>query len=260
MPRGRWSRCAGDGRRGAGRGRPDPRRRRVRRHDGDGDGLRQPAGDRHVAHGRVPADPGPAAGRRAVHPDRGVRVARRGGQRHPGGARRSSRSWRCSIRPAAVAMATWRSAMPLRERAFVAWMAPRGIVAGASASAFGLQLRAAGIAGADVILPIVFVAIFATVVAVRAHGPAGRASARGGGRGGGVVALVVGGQRLGARRRARAAARRRRRPGVDRRRRRAGGGTRGRAGGRPRPHDGRRGEPGGRAGGGHRRAAAHAQR
>ena len=49
------------------------------------------------------------------------------------------------VRPAAVALATWRSALPLRERAFVAWMAPRGIVAGASASAFGLQLEQKGI-------------------------------------------------------------------------------------------------------------------
>jgi NhaP-type Na+/H+ or K+/H+ antiporter len=37
------------------------------------------------------------------------------------------------VRPAAVALATWRSPLALRERAFVAWMAPRGIVAGASA-------------------------------------------------------------------------------------------------------------------------------
>jgi hypothetical protein len=52
----------------------------------------------------------------------------------------------------------------LRERAFVAWMAPRGIVAGATASAFGPQLAQDGVAGADHVLPIVFVAIFGTVV------------------------------------------------------------------------------------------------
>ena len=48
------------------------------------------------------------------------------------------------IRPAAVALATWRSSLSLSERGFVAWMAPRGIVAGASASAFGLQLEQQG--------------------------------------------------------------------------------------------------------------------
>jgi hypothetical protein len=68
------------------------------------------------------------------------------------------------IRPLAVALATWRSGLALRERAFVAWMAPRGIVAGATASAFGLELEQAHVAGAQHILPIVFVAIFATVV------------------------------------------------------------------------------------------------
>src|SRR5262249_31147495 len=41
------------------------------------------------------------------------------------------------VRPLAVALSTWRSAFTWRERGFVAWMAPRGIVAGATASAFG---------------------------------------------------------------------------------------------------------------------------
>jgi hypothetical protein len=68
------------------------------------------------------------------------------------------------IRPLAVALATWRSGLNLRERAFVAAMAPRGIVAGATASAFGLELEQAKVPGAEHILPIVFVAIFATVV------------------------------------------------------------------------------------------------
>jgi NhaP-type Na+/H+ or K+/H+ antiporter len=68
------------------------------------------------------------------------------------------------VRPAAVMLAMWRSSFTLRERAFVAWMAPRGIVAGATASAFGPQLAARGVAGADLVLAIVFVAIFGTVV------------------------------------------------------------------------------------------------
>jgi NhaP-type Na+/H+ or K+/H+ antiporter len=68
------------------------------------------------------------------------------------------------IRPAAVMLAMWRSSYTLRERAFVAWMAPRGIVAGATASAFGPELTQDGVAGADSVLPIVFVAIFGTVL------------------------------------------------------------------------------------------------
>ncbi len=68
------------------------------------------------------------------------------------------------VRPAAVMVAMWRSSFTLRERAFVAWMAPRGIVAGATASAFGPQLAQHGVAGADRVLPIVFVAVFGTVV------------------------------------------------------------------------------------------------
>ena len=96
------------------------------------------------------------------------------------------------IRPAAVALATWRSPLSLPERGFVAWMAPRGIVAGASASAFGLTLEQRGVAGAELILPVVFVVIFATVVlygltAVPVARRLGVAGAEG------VVALVVGG-------------------------------------------------------------------
>jgi hypothetical protein len=68
------------------------------------------------------------------------------------------------IRPLAVALATWRSDLTLPERAFIAWMAPRGIVAGATASAFGLGLTQAGIPGGEEVLPIAFVAIFCTVV------------------------------------------------------------------------------------------------
>jgi hypothetical protein len=46
----------------------------------------------------------------------------------------------------------------------MAWLAPRGIVAAATASAYGLQLTQAGISGAGDILPITFIVIFATVV------------------------------------------------------------------------------------------------
>jgi NhaP-type Na+/H+ or K+/H+ antiporter len=96
------------------------------------------------------------------------------------------------IRPVAVALATWGSRLTARERAYMAWMAPRGIVAGATASAFGLQLAQQGVAGADRVLPIVFVAIFGTVVL---YGLTGGPVARwlGVAGAGGTVALIVGG-------------------------------------------------------------------
>jgi hypothetical protein len=96
------------------------------------------------------------------------------------------------IRPAVVALSAWRSSLDIRERAFVAWMAPRGIVAGATASAFGLQLAAAGIEGAGKILPIVFVVIFVTVVV---YGLSGSFVARRLGVAGeqGTLVLIVGG-------------------------------------------------------------------
>jgi hypothetical protein len=68
------------------------------------------------------------------------------------------------IRPAAAGLTTLGSSFTARERAFVAWMAPRGIVAGATASAFGPELAQKGVTGADKVLPIVFVAIFGTVL------------------------------------------------------------------------------------------------
>src|SRR5262245_56470344 len=68
------------------------------------------------------------------------------------------------IRPGAVALTLLRSSFTTSERAFVAWMAPRGIVAGATASAFGPELAEKGVGGAGKVLPIVFVAIFGTVV------------------------------------------------------------------------------------------------
>jgi NhaP-type Na+/H+ or K+/H+ antiporter len=96
------------------------------------------------------------------------------------------------VRPLAVAAATWRSPLPLRERAFAAGLAPRGIVAGATASAFGLQLADAGLAGANDILPIAFVAILGTVV-VYGLGAAPLARVLDVAGRGGTIVLVVGG-------------------------------------------------------------------
>jgi NhaP-type Na+/H+ or K+/H+ antiporter len=96
------------------------------------------------------------------------------------------------IRPAAVALATMRMGMPMRERIFAAGVDPRGIVAGATGSAFGISLSQAGVAGADKILPIAFVAILGTVV-IYGLGALPLARALGLAGEGGTVVLVVGG-------------------------------------------------------------------
>jgi NhaP-type Na+/H+ or K+/H+ antiporter len=101
------------------------------------------------------------------------------------------------IRPLAVAFGTLGSPLDARERAFAAWMAPRGIVAGATASSFALALDEAGIADSERLLPIVFVAIFATVVV---YGLTGGLVARVLGVAGGerpALLLVGGGPTLG---------------------------------------------------------------
>jgi NhaP-type Na+/H+ or K+/H+ antiporter len=99
------------------------------------------------------------------------------------------------LRPLAVALATARSAFTVRERAFMAWMAPRGIVAGATASAFGLQLAEEGVTGADSVLPSVFVVIFGTVLLYGLTSPIAARLLGLAGAGRGLV-LVVGGHPL----------------------------------------------------------------
>jgi NhaP-type Na+/H+ or K+/H+ antiporter len=96
------------------------------------------------------------------------------------------------VRPVVVALSSWGSKLDVRERAFVGWMAPRGIVAGATASAFGLALASAGVKGADEVLPIVFLVIFGTVVV---YGLTGNLVARRLGVAGarGTLVLIVGG-------------------------------------------------------------------
>jgi hypothetical protein len=98
------------------------------------------------------------------------------------------------IRPIVVAGATAGSALDVRERAFVAWLAPRGIVAAATASAFGPTLAHDGVSGASKILPIAFIAIFGTVTVygLTAAPFARRLGLVGAGS---IVVLIVGGHR-----------------------------------------------------------------
>jgi NhaP-type Na+/H+ or K+/H+ antiporter len=67
-------------------------------------------------------------------------------------------------RPIAAFAATLRTDLTKGERAFIGWMAPRGIVAAATASTFAAGLVAKGIGGAAKILPATFVVIVATVI------------------------------------------------------------------------------------------------
>jgi NhaP-type Na+/H+ or K+/H+ antiporter len=66
-------------------------------------------------------------------------------------------------RPVVAFASTQRTDLPAGERAFIGWMAPRGIVAAATASTFAAGLVSKGIGGAAKILPATFVVIVATV-------------------------------------------------------------------------------------------------
>jgi len=68
------------------------------------------------------------------------------------------------VRPLVAALATLGSGLKRRERVFLGWMAPRGIVAASTASTFSADLAAKGIGGAQRILPATFVVIVATVL------------------------------------------------------------------------------------------------
>ena len=94
-------------------------------------------------------------------------------------------------RPAAVWASTIGSKLSWREKAFLAAMAPRGIVAAAVASVFALRLRSAGYEQADRLVPVTFAVIVITVTVYGlAAVPLGRALGVATGRGGGF--LLVG--------------------------------------------------------------------
>lgn len=68
------------------------------------------------------------------------------------------------VRPLAITFATAGSDLSWQERVLVGWIAPRGIVAAAVAGAFSARLAEAGFAGAEMLLPLIFALIVATVV------------------------------------------------------------------------------------------------
>ncbi len=67
------------------------------------------------------------------------------------------------VRPMVAAAATMGTSLTARERVFIGWMDPRGIVAASTAATFTAPLVAAGIGGADTLLPVTFLVIVGTV-------------------------------------------------------------------------------------------------
>ncbi|CAN5512482.1 sodium:proton antiporter [soil metagenome] len=67
-------------------------------------------------------------------------------------------------RPLATILSTWGSPLSWKDRAFIAWVAPRGIVAAAIASIFGIELAEAGISGGSELTAYAFLAIIGTVL------------------------------------------------------------------------------------------------
>ncbi|MFE1894982.1 cation:proton antiporter [Streptomyces yangpuensis] len=68
------------------------------------------------------------------------------------------------VRPLVALLSTGKSGLTRGERGFIGWMAPRGIVAASTASAFATGLADQGLAGAGKILPVTFLVIVGTVL------------------------------------------------------------------------------------------------
>ncbi len=66
-------------------------------------------------------------------------------------------------RPASVFASTFGSKLSLKEKLFLSWMAPRGIVAAAVASIFALRLEEVDLGGSEVLVPQTFFVIIGTV-------------------------------------------------------------------------------------------------
>tara|TARA_B100001989_G_C24527017_1_gene459264 strand:+ start:423 stop:1622 length:1200 start_codon:yes stop_codon:yes gene_type:complete len=67
------------------------------------------------------------------------------------------------VRPISIWIATLGRELELREKVFLAWLAPRGIVTAAVASLFSIRLEQAGILGAGRLQGLVFLTILMTV-------------------------------------------------------------------------------------------------
>jgi len=68
------------------------------------------------------------------------------------------------IRPIGVLLSTYNSTLSFKEKMFISWVGPRGIVAAGIASLFGLTLVFKGIVDAEYITPLVFMIVMGTVL------------------------------------------------------------------------------------------------
>jgi NhaP-type Na+/H+ or K+/H+ antiporter len=68
------------------------------------------------------------------------------------------------VRPVNIWLCTWNSDMNWRQKCFLCWVAPRGIVSASVASLFAILLTQRGINGGDSIKALVFLTIISTVV------------------------------------------------------------------------------------------------
>ena len=69
-----------------------------------------------------------------------------------------------AIRPISIFFSTIKSKIKWQEKLYLSWMAPRGIVAAAVASIFSLELLERGYEEAEVLVPIMFFVIIATII------------------------------------------------------------------------------------------------
>jgi NhaP-type Na+/H+ or K+/H+ antiporter len=67
------------------------------------------------------------------------------------------------VRPINILLCTWNSDLNWRQKLFLSWVAPRGIVSASVASLFGILLTQRGINGGDAIKALVFLTILMTV-------------------------------------------------------------------------------------------------
>ena len=67
------------------------------------------------------------------------------------------------VRPVAVSLATVGQPLDWRQKLFMGWLAPRGIVTAAVASLFAIRLEQAGVLGAGRLQGLVFLTILMTV-------------------------------------------------------------------------------------------------
>ncbi len=67
------------------------------------------------------------------------------------------------VRPASIFASTIKSGLTIKEKIFLSGMAPRGIVAAAITSLFAIELSEKQIAGAEALVPVMFLVIIVTI-------------------------------------------------------------------------------------------------